>query len=422
MAPAIFAAAAAKLLKRSKTTDFNGVSLLKGEWAAPADVLTVVMIIGGDIVQVALAQLAGGWYTPCPFSFGWVAYSFTSLILSVGENKLMPSADCDCTVINTKSGYGRDVKSWVLGRVMRDYEYWKPAAVKENVERLLDEGTENDRKKARKKAEEGGVAYVEPVRRIRAGLCVAVYKAPGAKAGIPMKDLVYWSGVVISVIQFGLAIIPWILFGDWLIFLITSTGTVLAIFSGMLPQWRAEKWECRRSKKTVALTKGNGSQHVLLIEGSDDRSLDMEDLASGVPVPLTSTRYYTAILAFFWLVFLVTVTGIDDDPWFLMAVGGIGMMQNVFVAGVPRRPAAFGIHLELVEVVAKVTVMDTLKTLEEKYPGAGGNLVDTFFPGKLRKDDAIWWEEAEKRNEAMKDAKKNGSGESCCALWWEEAY
>ena len=98
-----------------------------------------------------------------------------------------------------------------------------------------------------------------------AGLCVGVYDLPGEKAGKPAVDLVYLSGVVVTIIQLGISIIPWILFEDWIIFLITSTGTALAIALGCLPQWR--------SKKTVALTRGDGAQHVILINRTDETSL-----------------------------------------------------------------------------------------------------------------------------------------------------
>jgi len=415
MAPSRLTGAMGGLLfKRRAREDEVFLGQLKTEWVQPVDVLTVVMIIGGDVVQSALAQLVGGWYTPVPFSFGWVAYSFTSLILAVGENKLMPESDTSSLVINAKVGHARDNKSWVLGRILRDYEYWQPKDVKVAVERLLDGGTESDREKAKRRAEEKGVIFVEPPRRRRAGLCVAVYDAPGARAGLPDKDWLYLSGVAVTIVQLGISIIPWILFGDWLIFLVTSAGTLLAIASGGLPQWRQEKWECRRGKKIIALTRGNGAQHVLLINGVDDDSLDLEDLAAGALVPITATRYYTAILAFLWLIFLVTVTGINDDPWFLMAVGGIGMMQNVFVAGAPRRPGGFGVHLQFREIIARVTVMDTLKDLENKYPSAGASLLDTFFPGKRRPEDVKWWEEAETRAEQSK-AKKQREKDS--SIW-----
>ena len=392
MPPTLASTLMSKLVKRTPFSSDN----LKQAWIDPS-VLTIVMIIGGDIVQVALAQLTGSFYTPVPFSFGWVAYSFTSLILSVGENKLMPNSDCSCMLINTKSHHGRAVGSWIIGRIMRDYEYWQPRRVKEEVERILDEGTERDRTKARRKAQEKGIEYVEPARRRQAGLCVSFYKSPGARAGVPMRDWVYWTGVIVTIVQFGISIIPWILDGDWTIFMYTASGTLLAILAGAIPQWKHEKWECRRSKKRVALTRGNGAQHVIIIDGVDDNSLDLEDLASGIGSPRKETRYYCAILSFIWIAYLVTVSGNLDNPWYLLAVGGIGMIQNVFVAGVPRRTEAFGIYLELTDIIAKPLVMDTLKEVENRFPGVGASLVSTFFPGKLRPDDVVWWDEAEKR-------------------------
>jgi len=40
------------------------------QWSHPKDVFSVLLILGGDIVGRALAQLAGGWLTPVTFSFG----------------------------------------------------------------------------------------------------------------------------------------------------------------------------------------------------------------------------------------------------------------------------------------------------------------------------------------------------------------
>ena len=53
--------------------------------------------------------------------------------------------------------------------------------------------------------------------------------------------------------------------------------------------------------------------------------------------------------AFLWLVFLITIPGVTDEPRFLMVVSGAGMLQNVFAAGTltGRRLGAFGVYLEL---------------------------------------------------------------------------
>jgi hypothetical protein len=42
----------------------------QNRWSRPADVFSVLLILGGDIVNKALAQLTGDAITPVTFSFG----------------------------------------------------------------------------------------------------------------------------------------------------------------------------------------------------------------------------------------------------------------------------------------------------------------------------------------------------------------
>ena len=88
-------------------------------------------------------------------------------------------------------------------------------------------------------------------------------------------------------------------------------------------------------------------------------------------------------LAVLWFVLLVTSTGIKTHTWYLLAVGGIGMLQNLAVAAAPRHPTALGLPIELVKtkistvsgvqqsevraIFAEKKVMWTLMELEEKY-------------------------------------------------------
>lgn len=68
---------------------------------------------------------------------GWVAYSVSALVSAVGENKLMPqNVDCKCKVINGKSGYGRDNSSWVIGRIVRDFDTWSGTTTKEKTKKF----------------------------------------------------------------------------------------------------------------------------------------------------------------------------------------------------------------------------------------------------------------------------------------------
>lgn len=42
----------------------------RSQWKQPGDVFTILLILGGDVVARALAQLAGSPITPVAFSFG----------------------------------------------------------------------------------------------------------------------------------------------------------------------------------------------------------------------------------------------------------------------------------------------------------------------------------------------------------------
>ncbi|KAK5378695.1 hypothetical protein LTR11_004390 [Exophiala xenobiotica] len=371
------------------------------QWKNPGDVFSVLLILGGDVILRALAQLSGSGITPVAFSFGWVAYAITAVVSAIGENKLMPLPDCACKVINGKSGYVRDNTSWVIGRIVRDFEAWVDQPVKEHLAGMIQTRWEQNKKV------EGADAPKPP----QVGLCVSVYKAEPAKIGSPGYDLVYWIGFATTIIQLGIAAIPCGLFGDWGILLVTVIGILLSFASGCLPQWMEEKWACRRnSDKNVILTRGNGSQHAIVILG-DGKGLDLEDLAAGqtnVDVSAsTLTRVSVTILAAFWILLLITAAGLKKNTWFLLAVGGIGILQNIFVAGWRRLPKAYGMPLTYVDVIGEHKVMDTLFAVEEKYPHIGASMRKTFFPGKLRANEVQKWADLEKAAKAKDDAAKN---------------
>lgn len=45
------------------------------EWSQPSNyAFTILLLLGGDLINRALAQLAGGWITPVAFSFGTYFY------------------------------------------------------------------------------------------------------------------------------------------------------------------------------------------------------------------------------------------------------------------------------------------------------------------------------------------------------------
>ncbi|EWZ79011.1 hypothetical protein FOWG_16788 [Fusarium oxysporum f. sp. lycopersici MN25] len=346
------------------------------QWKNPSDVFSVLLILGGDVVARALAQLVGSRITPVAFSFGWVAYAISAVVGAIGENKLMPLPDTSCEVINAKSGYKRGNTSWIIGRIVRDYDEWKDEKVSERLKTMLAAKDKFDREKANTEIPGSGDKLKYPK---NAGLCISVYEAGEAQMGTPGYDFVYWLGFGTTILQLGIAAIPCGIFGDWGIFLITVSGILLSFATGSLPQWKEEKWACRdKSKKDVILTKG-------------------------------TTRFALIGLAALWILLLITASGIKQNTWFLLAIGGVGILQNIVVAGKMRHPAAYGMPLTFVKVIGSPKVMDTLFEVEEKYPYAGANMVDTFFSGgKLRDYEEKRWENLAKDAEARWKEWKDG--------------
>lgn len=397
-------------------------SEIASQWRNPSDVTTILMVIGGDVIQKALAQTTGCWYTPVCFSFGWVAYSFMSMINILGDGRLLPEPDIPCKVINLSSGYSRDNKNWVIGRLVRDNEAYMSR---------------------------GGPLSGEAIR-------ISVWEALD-NPNQPTKHQ-YWSihqwGLICMILQLLLAAVPLALYGDWGVLLITGGGTILSVITGALPQWTAEKLPNRqRSKYNYALTVGNGSRDIMVIIGAK-KCLDLEELSAsetprngrpwqkfttsrnqnistwpipslirrtsseltanklrgGLPTGFWITYIICVIQALLWLVLLITVSALQSHTWFLLGVGLIGMFQNGFLAAVEIRPEHRNMPLQHREtIVGTRKVMDGLMDLEAVF-GCGKHLVPEFFPGPLEKEEKDWWGQQRAAYDAQRAKERDTRG------------
>jgi hypothetical protein len=254
------------------------------------------------------------------------------------------------------TGYARDVRSWVLSRLVRDYEF---------------PGSQTPR-----------------------GLTISFYNtSPTKTMGVPDRDWVYYSGIMVILLQLGIATIPGALFGNWLIFILTFGGVFLAQLQACLPQWRKELWQARPvvegKHEVVCLTRGNGSSYVMVIR-SDGCGLKMSDLASAREVREKTTIPGTFLLALLWLVHTFCTNGVENDSWYLIIIGALGMLHNALASGARRKPGALGIHLQEGCVVQNDKVFNALKEAEEVERRVGIALLDVYFPGGLRSDEEAW--------------------------------
>ncbi|KAF6828324.1 hypothetical protein CPLU01_08599 [Colletotrichum plurivorum] len=337
----------------------------------------------------------------CVHRPGWHHWRWTSTI----------PPDYPCKVLNLASGYLRESKSFVLGRLLRDME-----------------AIENRRLSAVE-------ADDYPMK-------ISVFQATFNDRG---KSQFSWSrihliGIIVTLLQFTLALIPLLVNRSWNVLLITAAGTALVQWTGALPQWSAEKLpHLQRSSQIYAMTSGNGSRDVMVVIGHG-RCLDLEALATmssprsgrpwekvewlsrpgqsdrveprfsrrnsstreakrgnlwplqGLPLGFVITQVTFVITCILWLLLLINISASTSVPetWCLLGVGALGMFQNAWLAAAEMEPGLRNIPLKRVEVIKGRKTMDVIMDFHYTY-GCGKPLLEEFFPGKLRADEIASW-------------------------------
>lgn len=200
----------------------------------------------------------------------------------------MPPPDFRCTVVGAKSGHSRENKSWVIGRILRDYEQRAPPLTQDKKSSSWE------------------------------SLRVSIFRIKAkTMTGVPTCDWVWFSGLGVVLVQIVIALVPLLLHKEWIVLLLTCCGTLLAFSNGLLAQWCDEKWDCpKEGGGDVTITQGNGSRHSIVVLGGKNAP-DLEILAhsdSGMTSSL-STRVVAGLQALLWVLVVITVAGLKQGGW-----------------------------------------------------------------------------------------------------------
>ena len=164
--------------------------------------------------------------------------------------------------------------------------------------------------------------------------------------------------------------------------------------------------DCRVTKedgeRKYVLTRGNGHSHVFVIQVTKDAYFkNLEDMATMRPFRSTLTRMTTVALSVLWIFLLLVVGGLEEDGWFLLGIGLVGMGHNVVVANWKRLSAAHGLPLrpEGPDLVDRKSVFRALIDVEfergEGGKGVGKALIPIFLPAGLKDEQKKEWENKE---------------------------
>ncbi|KUI62491.1 hypothetical protein VP1G_09617 [Cytospora mali] len=208
---------------------------LAAQWRNPNDILSVLMLLGPDVIKSAIAQLAGRAITPVAFSFGWVAYAPIALLSSFGGAELPIKFESTLLVVEPKSGHSRHTSNWILGRLWRDFNDRLDDQMKNELPHGVSPGAvhaENQRSRACvRKWRKHGQGHKPPFEALR----VAVFELEDEESlreqGVPVLDFVWFMGIFIIAVQLGIATIPWAVNGQWDVFLVTAAGNLFAVIN-----------------------------------------------------------------------------------------------------------------------------------------------------------------------------------------------
>ncbi|GLB07758.1 hypothetical protein AtubIFM57258_003123 [Aspergillus tubingensis] len=269
----------------------------------------------------------------------------------------------------------------------------------------------------------------------KVSLKVDIFIADAVDDGGPAISKTWYFCWIAILVQQVIAAIPWVVHGDWSIFLVTISGTLFAVITGSLPQWAAEKWPAPKlsKPKAVALTRGNGHQYVMVIMGHEG-AWDLEAMSSARLNVRRETFWVLLVLTVLWSLLLITVSGLESHTWYLVGVGGLGMLQNIWVSAARVNPEAANLRLQKNEKRPTITgyqqtrvakkrmkqndptnsdtdtdlgpevaedgvrdVMGALMELEKLIPNAGVALLPVFFPGSVEYDQGPLHSNREKK-------------------------
>lgn len=204
------------------------------------------------------------------------------------DRRLMPPPEFRCTVVGAQSGHSRDNKSWVIGRILRDYE-----------------------QRASPHTQDKNSSSWEALR-------VSIFRIKAnTVTGVPAYDWVWFTGLCVVLIQVVIALVPLLLHREWIVLLLTCSGTLLAFSNGLLAQWCDEKWHCpKNGGGDVTITQGNGSRHAIVVLGGKNAP-DLEILAysNSSMISSLSTRVVAGLQALLWVLVVITVAGLKKGGW-----------------------------------------------------------------------------------------------------------
>ncbi|KAK7955677.1 uncharacterized protein PG986_004899 [Apiospora aurea] len=250
-------------------------------------------------------------------------------------------------------------------------------------------------------------------------------EAPGPDAGYALKISVFaadpklpdrptellWRlirlvGVAAKLLQLGTAAMPYAQGRGPSLFLTILGGTLLRLWRRSISQWSVNSVPVHEPSESIyALTRGRDSRNIIVIVGNGycpkpKYVRSWERLKRPSPMWKAGCRWgfitmvTYASLSLIWM-FSLAGTFLSGDSLSLLsilAVGGICMSYNAWLAMLECTPAMLNISLRKLEEIVSPDAMDVLMDFEATYEKARPLLREFFPDGPRSEAERRWWE------------------------------
>ena len=130
----------------------------------------------------------------------------------------------------------------------------------------------------------------------------------------------------------------------------------------------------------------------MVILGHED-AWDLEAMSATWLKTRPKTCWVYLALTTLWTALLITVSGMKEYSWFLIGIGGLGTLQNIYVAAAAANPEELNIHLRPHPVCSTVTgyQMDqsAKRDLRATDPGSSDEEQDNSFLEKVVEEPGV---------------------------------
>jgi hypothetical protein len=231
-------------------------------------------------------------------------------------------------------------------------------------------------------------------------------------ASTPVSPTASKEALAFSILQLIVAVAPWVLTGDFYVFLLTVFGLSLTnlMLQLQISTEKSSAGQCSDKKdKFYAILCDGGASYILVLKNTVKSATDLQELATnsamGYHSLKSNARYTIYGITLGWFLFTILTIALPYNSYYLFYVMVIGTSWS-YTIGENLGPNFGGVRYGCQRFVSEPNTMQALQDLEAAFPSYGQGLKEYFPNGPNDAEKELGGAEAKKELAAQDEAKQ----------------